>query len=175
VCSQFVSEGISSVLLFYAAQNGASDEEIAQIQLLAFLLLLLPVFLPVMQKVYDGVVVNIILNCVRKKFNPQAALASMTILCLAIPAFAAKAFGVGGGGFNAAKLSGTVKSLTADAKKQKDAKKGATITVKRVVRRKKGYVDDYAFGAGANAAAQIEQEEEEEEEDVGDDGGGGDD
>jgi len=169
----FISEGISSVLLFYAAQQGASGETVDQIHLLAFVLLLLPVFFPVLQKFYDGVIVNLILNCVRKKFNPRTAMPTLTIMCLSIPAFIAKAFGAGGSGFNAASLSRTVKSLTADAKKQKDAKKGATVKVKRIVRRKKQREGD---GVTMMAAAALPVASAYDfDDDGGDDGGGGDD
>ena len=132
-----------------------------------------------------------ILNCVRKKFNPQTAIASGIILLLAIPAFIAKVFGVGGGGFNVAKLSGTVKVLVGDAKKVKDAK-GTTVKTTRVVRRKKakagaddgaGALDPSLMGAGAlsashgpghNESAEPVNKKDKDEDDDDDGDGGGD-
>ena len=53
VC-QFTSEGISSILLFIAAKldEDGSNDTVATMRLVSFLLLLTPVFMPVMQKFY---------------------------------------------------------------------------------------------------------------------------
>ena len=56
---QFVSEGLSSILVLIASRPEVARETANSLRLTAFLMLLVPVFLPVMQKFYDGVIVNV--------------------------------------------------------------------------------------------------------------------
>lgn len=178
VAAQFLVEGGTTLLLFLMAQSGASEEEKQQGMLLAFMLMLLPVFLPVLQKVYDGVIVNLVINCCRKKFNAAAACTAMLVCILAIPAVVGKMLGCKGS-FNAAKLTTTARTLVADAKRHRDAK-ASTVKVKRVVRRKKkdansDDVTTVAPACGASAAMGASGKRKEEEEEGGDDGDGDDD
>jgi len=82
---QFVAEGSSAVLVLLAAATpgNAADFE----RDLAFQLLLLPVFLPMLHKLYDGVIVAIILNCCRKKFSLCTALAPVMGFIMVLPSF----------------------------------------------------------------------------------------
>ena len=121
VC-QFALEGISSVLLFLAAAwDDGSGDLVGTMRLISFLLLLFPVFLPVMQKFYDGVIVSIIVNCCRKKFSFWATFGAMLIFLLALPKFLGGLCGFSTGSFNIAKLSGSIKALVADARRLRKA------------------------------------------------------
>lgn len=71
------------------------------------------VFLPVALKLYDAVVVGIIVSCCRKKFDVGAAAASLCVFVLALPAVAARFLGIQGL-FNTTKLSRTSRVLIAD-------------------------------------------------------------
>ena len=111
----------------------AQDEDGLQqkVHTLTTYLLLGPVFYPVLQKLYDGVFVSIIVNCCRKKFDANVAAATALTVLLALPAFLVRLTGFGGGGAGAASLAarmgGTTKSLLAEAKKQRQARKQATV------------------------------------------------
>ena len=168
VVAQMLSEGVSALLLLLAALNSTPSEVAASIQWVVFGMLLIPVFFPVIQKAYDGLVVSLILNCCRKKFNPQAACQTLIVLALAIPGFIAKVTGCSGGKFNAASASGTVKSVLGDAKLLKSA--GAnTVKVTRTVRRRKQHrlTDNVhairtVSGAVGGEAAMLQSRESEE-------------
>ena len=135
VVTQFVLEGINVLMTFIAAQDGVSQETGSVLTELPLYLILVPVFLPVIQKCYDSIFVNIIVNCSSKKFNPRAALVAGTIFVLSIPAFLMKAFGMATGAqhFNAAKLSSSAKAAIESTKARA---KGQIVTVTRVVRRR---------------------------------------
>jgi hypothetical protein len=45
----------------------------------SFQLLFIPVFLPILLKLYDGVIVSFIVNCCRKKFDLSAAVVPVTV------------------------------------------------------------------------------------------------
>ena len=125
LASIFVCEGISVVLLWYANWGGASAEVVERIQLWSFLLLLLPVFLPIVQKLYDAIIVNIIVNCVRKKFDWGNVTTAMCNLLFALPTMLAKVFGISTGrtGGLAIKGAATVRNLLAETKTQRNVKK----------------------------------------------------
>ena len=105
---------------------------------------------------------QIVINCCRKKFNATAATIALVQLLLALPGFAARAFGFSNAGagknFNVAKLSSSVKGVTDDSKKLYGAKK-QTVVMKRIERRKKqsdvgdqdGGVGLLGFGAASDA------------------------
>ena len=59
LCPQFISEGVSALLLLIAAQPGTARETVEMLHLISFFMLLFPVFIPVMQKAYDGILVNV--------------------------------------------------------------------------------------------------------------------
>ena len=123
---------------------------------------------------YDGIFVNIVINCVRKKFNFRVALSSLTIFLLAVPAFLGKMLGCSAGGFNVAKLSSSAKGMIMSTAKGKVKEAKAT----RIVRQRL-----HVGGMGAVAMITIphadlpgdENDNEAGDDDGGDDGGGGDD
>jgi len=122
---QFGSEGFSSLLLLIAGETGNPEVTDAAFQI-TFWLLLGPVFYPVLMKAYDGVFVQIVNNCCRKKFNAQAAATAGCILLLTIPAFLGRAFGVkvgGGGTKQMAASGGSCKGLVNDLFRAKNARK----------------------------------------------------
>ena len=57
--SQFISEGLAAVLVLIAAQPSTASDTADMLRLASFFMLLFPVFIPVMQKAYDGVFVNV--------------------------------------------------------------------------------------------------------------------
>ena len=65
-----------------------------EVQSVAFWLTLSAIFFPVVQKAYDGIVVNLIVNCCRKKFSCAAACATVSALMCAIPAMLKKVLGL---------------------------------------------------------------------------------
>ena len=79
IASQLMVEGSAAILLWCQAQGIIGEGDTALIQTIVFALLMIPVFVPILQKVYDGLVVNIVVNCCRKKFNPQAAAGALVV------------------------------------------------------------------------------------------------
>ena len=108
----------------------------------------------------DGVVVSIIVNCFRKKFNCEAAATTVIIFLLALPKFLGGLFKFSAGSFNAAKMSGSVKALVADSNRLKKAKMQKKNVKTRVVKKRvvKEYADDGAAlypAAGAGATINL--------------------
>ena len=136
IVTQFTLEGSSSLMLLLGGANGADPEQMRQI---SFAMLLIPVFVPIVQKAYDAIFVNIIVNCVRKKFNPQAALGTLIIMFLALPAFVARFTGFQAPQFNVASLSRTVNASIASIKNTitgtKKSKKTVHGSMRRIVRK----------------------------------------
>jgi len=129
VVTQFLLEGGTGLVLFCTQQDASAS--IATVQTFTFPLLLLPVVLPVLLKIYDGLIVAIVVNCCRQTFNPRAALGAMIIAILAIPSALAN-FLPGGVSlaFNPAKLTAAVNPTLNEARK---ARKGSVIKVARSV------------------------------------------
>ena len=116
----FACEGLSVMLLYAAAWGGVTAEAIERTQLYSFWLLLFPVFLPILQKLYDALFVAFILNCVRKKFDCASATHACVMFVCTLPGFIAKFFGVktSANGGVASKLGHqTTKHLIRDFKK----------------------------------------------------------
>ena len=92
VCAcAFASEGTAAVLLYLAEwHDGISADAVDSLRLTSSLLLLIPVFLPIAEKVYDGVVVKFVLNCVRKKFDWAAFAAELCLLVTRLPSMLAR-------------------------------------------------------------------------------------
>ena len=191
VALQFTSEGVSTILVLVASGSvvATSSSLAERLRLASFFLLLLPVFAPIFQRLYDSIVVNIIVNCCRKQFSAMTAFTEAIKLLLAVPAFLANVFGMSGAtsGFNVAKLTGTVKGVMTDAERARRLEGKAT-TVTRKVRRRKNQGKEEAIEhdpntllmAGAITATHDvkarRREEADDDEDAGnDDDGGGDD
>jgi len=124
----FASEGAAVVILWHGSWGGGSAEAIEQIQLWAFYLLLIPVSIPILEKLYDALFVQIIVHCVRKKIDWANALHALCMVVLLLPSALAKLFGVKSGGpaANAALMKKTVQSsklLIQDMRNQAAAKK----------------------------------------------------
>ena len=68
IATQLICEGIAAVLLLIAGRTDDA-ETVDQLQITAFVTLLLPVFVPIFHKVYDALFVNFVKQCVRKKFS----------------------------------------------------------------------------------------------------------
>jgi len=124
---QYVTEGVSTTLLLISTQLEDNTASTA-LQLTSLLLTFLPIVYPMMMKFYDGVVVNLIVNCYRKKFNPQTAFVTITVMLMAVPRFVMKQSSSGGegsmmvaGGFD--RLGRTVKAAVGDLKEQRAAEK----------------------------------------------------
>jgi len=132
---QFVLEGAFVVVTFLSAEHGANKENATMTNMMVHLMLL-PVFLPVLQKCYDSLLVNLILNCSKNKFNTRAALITAINFVLSIPAFIAKMCGLGASAvakFNPAKMSSSAKALVESVKK---GGMGGKMVTSRVVRRR---------------------------------------
>jgi len=195
IAMQCFSEGLASLLLLLAAQ--ASQRDQALTKTLCFLLLLLPVFVPILQKLYDSVIVNIIIPCYeRKKLNKQLISQESVKWFLSVPSMVGQFFGVDVGSFNPARLVASVNKLIADGKQQRAVRKGVgKVKVMRVVWRKvhpspsegRG-IDPIAAGLGLGLATSLSSpapvgvtqkrkktDEEEDEEAEHDDAEGGDD
>ena len=104
----------------------------------------LPVFVPIIQKVYDGLIVNIIVNCCRKKFSLKNFVNASIVLLLNLPKIAARLVGVGGGsldigafGARIGKLGAFVKKATADRGKHKKASKDRADELERMKEQKR--------------------------------------
>ena len=163
---QFFFEAIAVLLVFAASQQGASGESMLLVA--PFYLLLTPVFLPILQKVYDGIVINIITACCRKKFDCHAACAKLAILVLAMPSLIATFFGLGvPQSSNAAKLSNTSKGLILAAK---SAKRFKIVNTKRVVRSRAIEAVELMADAGCFVRSQKPDEEDDDDDDIGDGG-----
>ena len=125
--------GLLTYQTITAQSKGGVDEAAGIILQVSFYLLLAPVFFPLFQKVYDAIVVSIVVNCCRKKFNMDAAIGHGIKLLLAIPSALMFFLGGGGGGGSrgmsrvagaASKMGATCKALVTDrarSKKQRAA------------------------------------------------------
>ena len=174
----FTCEGVSVLLLFCAQWAGATAEAIDVLQLVSFWLLLVPVFLPILQKLYDAVFVAIIFNCVRKNFDWAKVVHTLVMLLCAIPKFLMVYFGVktsAGGAMAAsagAQVGKTTKHLLADLKRQRKA----TEAQSRMIEARKTAEQRAADGpVGACTAAGIAAHAQRSKCDNGDDGDDGDD
>ena len=110
-------------------EGGDADAVAASI---TFWLLLGPVFFPVMMKGYDGVFVNVVTHCCRKKFDPVTTIVTALVFLLALPALAMKMLGLGGGATDGAsaeatktlgKMGSSMKALVTDGFRLKSQKK----------------------------------------------------
>ena len=86
-----------AALLLLIAQHVADAAFSTAVAIVTFFLLLAPVFIPVAMKAYDGIFVNIVLNCCRKKFDFTNSLALFLVFLTSIPGTVARFFGGGGG------------------------------------------------------------------------------
>ena len=107
--------GIAAALLL-ADKEGGEESAIAQV---TFYLLLGPVFYPILQKAYDGIIVNIIVNCYRKKFDCAATTAMLLNLLVSIPKMMAQLAGakVSTSSGTGAKMGARTKVLVTEARK----------------------------------------------------------
>jgi len=179
VTAQFFCEAASVLLVFAASQQGTDADADAALLVAPFYLLLLPVFLPILQKAYDGLFVNIVTACCRKRFDARAACAKVVILLLAVPSFLAGLLGIGSSAkFNVAKLSTTSKVVILSTKR---GKSGRLLRTKRVVRRRadgSGLAEESESAERRRrGAAQVRKDakEDDDDDDLGDGGGDGDD
>lgn len=84
---------------------------------------------PMMMKVYDGLVVNIIINCYRNKFNAQTACVTLCVMLLSLPKLLFKSLqgSAGESGANLASIAsrggGSVKAAAGDVVKQRSCEK----------------------------------------------------
>ena len=76
LCSQFISEGLAAVLVLIAAQPSTASDTADMLRLASFFMLLFPVFIPVMQKAYDGLFVNV------RTMHPWSCLPRCSCECL---------------------------------------------------------------------------------------------
>lgn len=124
---QYVTEGVSTLLLLTSSQ--VSDRPAADLRQVAFWFSFLPISYMMLMKLYDGVVVNIIINCCRKKFNLQTACVTLSVMVLALPRFIYRVASGGAAGSDgltsADQLGRSVKATAADAQKQRAAKPAA--------------------------------------------------
>ena len=138
IVSQCLSEGAASVVLLLAASDGfalrvfdrqssgVGHPDVVLMQRVGFIMLLLPTFIPIAQSVYDGVLV-LFTFCARGVDDVS-----------------------GHGSFRAARLSTIVKQLVTKIKHQWGTRlERDTITVKRVVRRKKSEAGSDLTGLAA--------------------------
>ena len=56
IAGQCFSEGVASILLWAASVGLINNEEKTKLEMITFILLLVPVFIPIFLKVYDGLV-----------------------------------------------------------------------------------------------------------------------
>ena len=175
IATQFLTEGVAVLVLF------SSDEELTpeylhaystDLQSAGFYMTLLSIFYPIFQKGYDGIFVQIITNCIRKKFDFVAACALVSGLILAIPATIGKLCGGGSSGtMMAAKTGGAMKALSADVVTVKKGKQTAAhaalerSNTKRMSAREKADAGGDGVGDGGGGDG---------DGDGGGDGGGGD-
>jgi len=130
IAGQCLSEGVASILLWAASAGLISDEGMVHLNLITFMLLLVPVFVPIFQKVYDGLVT--LSKLPKRKANLQTVLLPIIQFSLML----SSKFGVGARNFNPKSLARTVKQLLADTSQQGVAiGKGEKVKVKRMVRR----------------------------------------
>lgn len=59
ISAQFVTEGVSTIIVLIASRPGVETALAQSLRIAAFLLLLLPVFMPMLQKMYDSIIVNV--------------------------------------------------------------------------------------------------------------------
>jgi hypothetical protein len=117
----FSFEGAATILVYMAAQATTSPETAAVAQDWAFNLLLFPVFMPMCQFLYDGIIVTVIVSCWRKKFTLKILIIWTSIICLSIPSFLARAFGhicPGLSTFSSSNVIGASVMFINDAEKQ---------------------------------------------------------
>ena len=146
VALQFMVEGSAGLALLIATING-DEQLLSNVQGITFYLQLSPVFLPALQKFYDGVVVNVIKHCVRNKFDWFVAVATALTFLFAIPALVLRVVGLSGGdggdevGTAASSLTGkmgaTTKAFMADAKRLVSIRK-TTMASQRLSRTRAG-------------------------------------
>ena len=139
-----------------------SDETREHILMLSILLAIVPVFLPVMLKFYDVVVVNLIQYCSKKRVNKQTALSNLVVFLLAIPAAISRIFGTNTHASAFSKLTVGARAVVLAAKR---GGKPQTITTTRVVRR---WVGDKAVDASDVADVGDDNEQNEDNEDIDD-------
>jgi hypothetical protein len=133
VFTMFTFEGTATILTYVAAQSTTSAATAASAQSWALWLLLLPVFMPMTQFVYDGVVVSVIVACCRNKFSLKMAIILCAIIfSLSIPSFLARAFGCVCPGlttFSSSKTIGASVMVINDAEKQIKARKQGAVVI----------------------------------------------
>jgi len=131
VALQFMIEGVSALLLLLASSEGGGRLQADAITVTSYLVLAAPSF-PMFQKLYDGVVVQIIVNCCRKRFDATMAAASLLTVLAALPKYVMGVFGLSGGQDAAegaglsSRLGGagaTSKAILNEVKKQRQASK----------------------------------------------------
>jgi len=143
IAGQCLSEGVASILL-WAASVGLIDAAKVRLKMITFMLLLVPVFIPIFQKVYDGLVSLCKLR--KKKANKQAALLpTIQFLLMILAKYAGRV-----ANFNPKSLGRTVKQFLADTSQQGVAAgKGQKVKVKRIVRRPKACVEEAGMATAA--------------------------
>jgi uncharacterized membrane protein YgcG len=127
----FTLEGTATILLYVAAQQTTSPET-AAVQEWALWLLFLPIFMPITRFVYDGIFINVIIACCRKKFTLKMAIISGAIILLSIPSFLFNAFKIVCPGletYSSSKAIGSSVMVVNDVDKQLEARKQKTVTV----------------------------------------------
>ena len=163
VALQFLCEGMSGALLLLAKHLG--DDKGALTASITFWMLLGPVFFPVMMKAYDGVFINIVTQCCRKKFDPVKTIFTALIFLLALPALAMKMLGLGGGATDGTsseasktvgKMGGTMKALVTDlvrvtSQKKSKMKRSTSTLPNREGRKKVQDEEEMADDAGGDA------------------------
>ena len=137
VVCQLVSEGTVPILLLLGKAGHIGEAREALLQTTCFLLLLIPVFMPIFLMVYDTSFVNLYTVCSRKKLNRQNLVVSLLQMVLVIPSFLSRVAGGAKMAFDPAKLMRTVKSMVANVNQQRAIGKTQTVVVKRTVRQKK--------------------------------------
>jgi hypothetical protein len=138
VFTVFTFEGTATILTYVAAQPTTSAATAAAAEQWALWLLLLPVFMPMTQFLYDGLVVTVIVACCRNKFTVKMFIIWCAIISLSVPSFLARAFGCVCPGlttFSSSKAIGASVMVINDAEKcrssrtRQDRNRQATATV----------------------------------------------
>jgi len=154
VATQFVSEALASALTLFKDRGMIGGRDAQTVELTTFCLLLMPVFFPIFMRVYDLIVVQIVMNCCRKKFNARAAFIAMLAALMSVTKLILTKFGVTAS-FNPSALVRTLKQLNVDSAQQQTVTgKGQRVKVKRTVRRRRG--DDASMEAMVTAGCSLE-------------------